>query len=144
MSDMLKEKFEEFVTESGLVVEAGDPMPTVSAAVIPGGGGYEALSQSKTEVNSKAGAGEGKGTVGTDAVNGYGANSQSPTMVVHAQTETTKAKTTLVLKQLPLLALKAHRAMALHRLLTSTILVIRARLKLLVLTQHMLPALVLM
>ena len=73
MSDMLKEKFEEFVTESGLVVEAGDPMPTVSAAVIPGGGGYEASSQSKTEVNSKAGAGEGKSTVGTDAVNGYGA-----------------------------------------------------------------------
>ena len=73
MSDMLKEKFEEFVTESGLVVEAGDPMPTVSAAVIPGGGGYEASSQSKTEVNSKAGAGEGKATVGTDAVNGYGA-----------------------------------------------------------------------
>jgi hypothetical protein len=72
MSDMLKEKFEEFVTESGLVVEAGDPMPTVSAAVIPGGGSAPA-GQSKTEVNSKAGAGEGKGTVGTDAVNGYGA-----------------------------------------------------------------------
>ena len=84
MSDMLKEKFEEFVTESGLVVELGDPMPTVSAAVIPGGGGYEASKRSKTEVNSKAGAGEGKGTVGTD-VNGYGANSQSPTMVVHAR-----------------------------------------------------------
>jgi gas vesicle protein len=72
MSDMLKEKFEEFVTEAGLVVEAGDPMPTVSAAVIPGGGSAPA-SQSKTEVNSKAGAGEGQGTVGTDAVNGYGA-----------------------------------------------------------------------
>lgn len=72
MSDMLKEKFEEFVTESGLVVEAGDPMPTVSAAVIPGGGSAPA-GQSKTEVNSKAGAGEGQGTVGTDAVNGYGA-----------------------------------------------------------------------
>lgn len=72
MSDMLKEKFEEFVTESGLVVEAGDPMPTVSAAVIPGGGSAPA-GQSKTEVNSKAGAGEGQGSVGTDAVNGYGA-----------------------------------------------------------------------
>ena len=72
MSDMLKEKFEEFVTESGLVVEAGDPMPTVSAAVIPGGGSAPA-GQSKTEVNSKAGAGESQGTVGTDAVNGYGA-----------------------------------------------------------------------
>ena len=73
MSDMLKEKFEEFVTESGLVVEAGDPMPTVSASVIPGGGGSAPAGQSKTEVNSKAGAGEGKATVGTDAVNGYGA-----------------------------------------------------------------------
>lgn len=38
MSDMLNEKFEEFVTESKLVVE-GDPMPTVTAAVIPGGQG---------------------------------------------------------------------------------------------------------
>lgn len=73
MSDMLKEKFEEFVTESGLVVEAGDPMPTVSASVIPGGGASAPAGQSKTEVNSKAGAGEGKATVGTDAVNGYGA-----------------------------------------------------------------------
>ena len=73
MSDMLKEKFEEFVTEAGLVVEAGDPMPTVSAAVIPGGSASAPAGQSKTEVNSKAGAGEGKATVGTDAVNGYGA-----------------------------------------------------------------------
>lgn len=73
MSDMLKEKFEEFVTESGLVVEAGDPMPTVSASVIPGGGSYSASSQSKTEVNSKGGSAEGKHSIGTDAVNGYGA-----------------------------------------------------------------------
>ena len=74
MSDMLKEKFEEFVTESGLVVEAGDPMPTVSASVIPGGGGSAPAGQSKTEVNSKAGAmAKVKLTVGTDAVNGYGA-----------------------------------------------------------------------
>ncbi len=73
MSDMLKEKFEEFVTESGLVVESGDAMPTVSASVIPGGGSYSASSQSSTEVNSGGGSAEGKTTVGTDAVNGYGA-----------------------------------------------------------------------
>lgn len=37
MSDMLNEKFEAFVAEAGLVMEAGDSMPTVTAAVIPGG-----------------------------------------------------------------------------------------------------------
>ena len=38
MSDMLNEKFEEFVTEQKVILEAGDPMPTVSANVIPGSG----------------------------------------------------------------------------------------------------------
>ena len=38
MSDMLNEKFEEFVTEQKVILEAGDPMPTVSANVIPGAG----------------------------------------------------------------------------------------------------------
>ena len=38
MSDMLNEKFEEFVTEQKVIVEAGDAMPTVSANVIPGTG----------------------------------------------------------------------------------------------------------
>ena len=38
MSDMLNEKFEEFVTEQKVIVEAGDPMPTVSANGIPGTG----------------------------------------------------------------------------------------------------------
>ena len=38
MSDMLNEKFEQFVTEQKVIVEAGDPMPTVSANVIPGTG----------------------------------------------------------------------------------------------------------
>ena len=38
MSDMLNEKFEELVTEQKVIVEAGDPMPTVSANVIPGTG----------------------------------------------------------------------------------------------------------
>jgi len=35
---MLNEKFEEFVTEQKVIVEAGDPMPTVSANIIPGAG----------------------------------------------------------------------------------------------------------
>ena len=119
-------------------------MPTVSAAVIPGGGGYEASSQSKTEVNSKAGAGEGKGTVGTDAVNGYGAQQSVTDNGGPRPDGNDEGEDNPGAKAAALLALKAHRAMALHRLLTSTILVIRARLKLLVLTQHMLPALVLM
>ena len=38
MSDMLNEKFEGFVTEQKVIVEAGDPMPTVSANIIPGTG----------------------------------------------------------------------------------------------------------
>ncbi|MFZ9204334.1 MAG: hypothetical protein ACO22L_00400 [Candidatus Nanopelagicaceae bacterium] len=38
MSDMLNEKFEEFVTEQKVILEAGDPMPTVQASVIPGSG----------------------------------------------------------------------------------------------------------
>ena len=66
MSDMLNEKFEEFVTESGLVVEAGDPMPTVSASVIPGGGSHNASGQSKTEVNSRGGSADPQPSVGTE------------------------------------------------------------------------------
>ena len=38
MSDMLNEKFEEFVTQQSIILEAGDPMPTVNASVIPGAG----------------------------------------------------------------------------------------------------------
>jgi hypothetical protein len=38
MSDMLNEKFEELVKGQNLVLEAGDPMPTVSASVIPAAG----------------------------------------------------------------------------------------------------------
>lgn len=40
MSDMLNEKFEEFLGEQQVVMEAGaqDPMPTVTATVIPGTG----------------------------------------------------------------------------------------------------------
>jgi hypothetical protein len=57
MSDMLNEKFEEFASEHAAVLsEAGDPMPTVTAAVLPGDAA--ASGQSKTAVNSRAGAGE--------------------------------------------------------------------------------------
>ena len=40
MSDMLNEKFEEFLSEQQVVMEAGaqDPMPRVTASVIPGTG----------------------------------------------------------------------------------------------------------
>ena len=40
MSDMLNEKFEEFLGEQQVVMEAGaqDPMPSVTATVIPGTG----------------------------------------------------------------------------------------------------------
>jgi hypothetical protein len=38
MSDKLNEKFEELVTEQKVIVEGGDPMPTVSANVVPGTG----------------------------------------------------------------------------------------------------------
>jgi len=59
MSDMLNEKFEEFASEHASVLsEAGqDPMPTVTAAVLPGDAA--ASGQSNTAVNAKAAAGEG-------------------------------------------------------------------------------------
>jgi len=59
MSDMLNEKFEEFASEHAAVLaEAGqDPMPTVTAAVIPGEAA--ASGQSQTAVNAKAASGEG-------------------------------------------------------------------------------------
>ena len=38
MSDMLNEKFEEFVTKEKVIIEAHDPMPTVQASIIPGTG----------------------------------------------------------------------------------------------------------
>ena len=59
MSDMLNEKFEEFASEHAAVLsEAGqDPMPTVTAAVLPGDAA--ASGQSQTAVNAKAAAGEG-------------------------------------------------------------------------------------
>ncbi|MFZ9728259.1 MAG: hypothetical protein ACO3CD_04530 [Candidatus Nanopelagicaceae bacterium] len=58
MSDMLNEKFEEFASEhASVLAEAGDPMPTVTAAVLPGDAA--ASGQSKTAINAKASAGEG-------------------------------------------------------------------------------------
>ena len=59
MSDMLNEKFEEFASEHAAVLaEAGqDPMPTVTAAVLPGDAA--ATGQSQTAVNAKAASGEG-------------------------------------------------------------------------------------
>lgn len=56
---MLNEKFEEFASEHAAVIsEAGqDPMPTVTAAVLPGD--QAASGQSNTAVNAKASAGEG-------------------------------------------------------------------------------------
>ncbi len=38
MSDTLNEKFEEFATEQKITLKEGDPMPSVSASVIPGTG----------------------------------------------------------------------------------------------------------
>ena len=56
MSDKLNEKFEEFVTEQKVIVEnAADPMPTVSATVIPGTG-----SEPSQVSDAQTGSGSGK------------------------------------------------------------------------------------
>ena len=66
MSDKLNEKFEEFVTEQKVIVEnAADPMPTVSATVIPGTG-----SEPTQVSDAQTASGSGKDpqpTVGTNA-----------------------------------------------------------------------------
>ena len=65
MSDKLNEKFEELVTEQKVIVEAGDPMPTVSANVIPGTG-----SEPTQVSDAQTSSGSGKDpmpTVGTNA-----------------------------------------------------------------------------
>ena len=57
MSDMLNENFEELVKEQNVILEAGDPMPTVTASVIPGEGSEPtAISDVQT---SKAGGKDG-------------------------------------------------------------------------------------
>jgi len=72
MSDKLNEKFEELVTESGIIVESGDPMPTVSASVIPGGDkGSDMPGQSHTAVNAKGGGRDPQPSVTTKAVAQY-------------------------------------------------------------------------
>jgi hypothetical protein len=70
MSDKLNEKFEKLVTESGIIVEAGDPMPTVSAAVIPGGGSSAAPGQVH-DAQTRGGKQDPQPTVTTKAVAPY-------------------------------------------------------------------------
>jgi len=69
MSDMLNEKFEEFIAE------AGDPMPSVGAAVVPGSpvaSGYmnPVTGQTSTAVNAKAGGRDPMPTVPPSVVPG--------------------------------------------------------------------------
>ena len=69
MSDMLNEKFVDFVNEQGLISEAGDPMPTVSASVIPGGS-HSAPGQ-VSDAQTRGGAKDPAPTVTTQAVAPY-------------------------------------------------------------------------
>jgi len=80
MSDMLNEKFEEFASEHAAVLsEAGDPMPTVTAAVLPGDAA--ASGQSHTAVNAKASAGEGATGHAAPLQPGIAIGQSSPTEV---------------------------------------------------------------
>lgn len=69
MSDMLNEKFEEFVTENSIILEAGDPMPTVTAAVIPGGQG--SAPGQVSDAQTRGGGRDPQPTVTTQAVAPY-------------------------------------------------------------------------
>ena len=69
MSDMLNEKFVDFVTEKGIIKEAGDPMPTVSASVIPGGA-HSAPGQ-VSDAQTRGGGKDPQPTVTTKAVAPY-------------------------------------------------------------------------
>ena len=65
MSDMLNEKFAEFVSEQNVVLAEGDPMPTVTAAVLPAnpaapGGGISG------EPNRAKGGSDPQPSVGTE------------------------------------------------------------------------------
>jgi hypothetical protein len=63
MSDMLNEKFEEFVTESHkeLAETLGqEPMGSIAATIIPGGDSYHATGQTKGAVNAVGGTPEGR------------------------------------------------------------------------------------
>jgi hypothetical protein len=82
MSDMLNEKFEEFVAEQNIILEAGDPMPTVSANVIPGAGSEP--SQVSDAQTAKAGGKDPMPTVqpsvapGQKAATDLGGSSSGP------------------------------------------------------------------
>jgi len=70
MSDRLNEKFEELVSGAGIIVEAGDPMPTVNASVIPGGSG-SAPSGQVNDAQTRGGGHDPQPTVTTQAVAPY-------------------------------------------------------------------------
>ena len=82
MSDMLNEKFEEFVTEQKVILEAGDPMPTVQASVIPGAGSDP--SQVSDVQTAKAGGKDPQPTVqpsvapGQSAASDLGGSTSAP------------------------------------------------------------------
>ena len=68
MSDTLNEKFEELATEQKVTLKEGDPMPSVSAEVIPGTGSDP--SQTSDVQTSSASGKDPQPKVGTDAVPG--------------------------------------------------------------------------
>ena len=68
MSDTLNEKFEEFATEQKVTLKEGDPMPSVSAEVIPGTGSDP--SQTSDVQTSSASGKDPQPKVGTEAVPG--------------------------------------------------------------------------
>lgn len=69
MSGMLNEKFVDFIANRGLIIEAGDPMPTVSSSVIPGGS-HSAPGQ-VNDAQTRGGAKDPAPTVTTQAVTPY-------------------------------------------------------------------------
>ena len=73
MSDKLNEKFEELVTEQKVIVEAGDPMPTVSANVIPGTG-----SEPSQVSDAQTSSGSGKDPMPTVSPNVAPAGQSAP------------------------------------------------------------------
>ena len=69
MSGMLNEKFVDFISNGGLIIEAGDPMPTVLSSVIPGGS-HSAPGQ-VNDTQTRGGAKDPAPTVTTQAVAPY-------------------------------------------------------------------------
>ena len=98
MSDMLNEKFEEFIAESGQ-----DPMPGVGASVVPGnamssGFMQPSSTQTNTAVNAKAAGRDPMPTVSPSVVPG-----QSVEITVGPPTRNLKVKTILVQKLLSII-----------------------------------------